>query len=96
MKTIDEFKTELLEEFGTGDESLIRAVVNSTLEFSQRWIPCEEELPEYYKPVNIKRNDLETTAWRAWSEILGDVYTIAGTAVVLSEQITHWKPIELI
>ena len=49
MKTIEEFKTEVFEVFGTGDEYLIRAVVNMSVEFAQRWIHCSEELPNTYE-----------------------------------------------
>ena len=55
MKSINEFKTELIKLFGEENEELIRAVANSTVEFAQRWIPVEEELPEV--GMNILAND---------------------------------------
>lgn len=55
MKTIEQFKQQLIFELGTDNEDLIRAIVNQTIEFAQRWIPVEEELPE--EGMDILAND---------------------------------------
>lgn len=76
-------------------ENISRNSFKKGVEIAQRWIPIEEELPVYYKPVNVKFGILETTAWRAWSETSGDLYTINGTDVIMENTPTHWRPLEL-
>ena len=55
------------------------------VEFAQRWIPIEEELPPVSQQVIVKlKNDWHTCTW-----LLGD-----GT-FAYNVKPTHWRPINL-
>ena len=58
--------------------------------FAKQWTDIKDEKPEYYLPVIVEGNMI---VWRAWSESFGDIYTINGTDVVLSEEPKKWRPI---
>ena len=53
------------------------------VEFAQQFINIEDEKPEYYEPVIIELQNGGVIAWRGWSEIYGDTYTINGTDIYL-------------
>jgi len=97
MRTIDEAAKEYADKPAMDKERMFRSTTitdfKAGVEFAQKWISVKEEKPEYYKPVNVKSGNLETTAWRANN--LRDIYTISGTNIVLKETPTHWKPINL-
>ena len=61
--------------------------------YSEHWIEFSDEKPEYYTPVVLDTSKGPVIAWRAWSEKFGDIYTINGTDIVLSEKPKRWKPI---
>ena len=63
------------------------------VKYSEHWIEFSEEKPEYYTPVILDTSKGPVIAWRAWSEKVGDIYTINGTDIVQSEKPKRWKPI---
>ena len=72
------------------------------VDFAQRWIPIEEELPDYYKPIIgaffITEILIEAplSVWRGWSDISnGDIYTVMGTDIIADGKPTKWRPIEI-
>ena len=66
---------------------------NLGVNYSEHWIEFSDEKPEYYTPVILDTSKWTVIAWRAWSEQFGDIYTINGTDIVLSEKPKRWKPI---
>lgn len=66
------------------------------VEFAQQFINIEDEKPEYYEPVIIELQNGGVIAWRGWSEIYGDTYTINGTDIYLmAKEVKRWRPIKL-
>ena len=64
------------------------------VEFAQQFINIEDEKPEYYEPVIIELQNGGVIAWRGWSEIYGDTYTINGTDIYLmAKEVKRWRPI---
>ena len=64
------------------------------VEFAQQFINIEDEKPEYYEPVIIGLQNGGVIAWRGWSEIYGDTYTINGTDIYLmAKEVKRWRPI---
>ena len=64
------------------------------VEFAQQFINIEDEKPEYYEPVIIELQNGGVIAWRGWSEIYGDTYTINGTDIYLmAKGVKRWRPI---
>lgn len=66
---------------------------NLGMNYSEHWVEFSDENPEYYTPVILDTSKGPVIAWRAWSEQFGEVYTINGTDIVLSENPKRWKPI---
>lgn len=63
-------------------------------DFAQQFINIEDEKPEYYEPVIIELQNGGVIAWRGWSEIYGDTYTINGTDIYLmAKEVKRWRPI---
>ena len=64
------------------------------VEFAQQFISIEDEKPEYYEPVIIELQNGGVIAWRGWSEVYGDTYTINGTDIYLmAKEVKRWRPI---
>ena len=64
------------------------------VEFAQQFINIEDEKPEYYEPVIIELQNGGVIAWRGWSEIYGDTYTINGTdTYLMAKEVKRWRPI---
>lgn len=64
------------------------------VEFAQQFINIEDEKPEYYEPVIIELQNGGVIAWRGWSEIYGDTYTINGTDIYLmAKEVKRWRHI---
>ena len=64
------------------------------VEFAQQFINIEDEKPEYYEPVIIELQNGGVIAWRGWSEVYGDTYTINGTDIYLmAKEVKRWRPI---
>lgn len=56
-----------------------------------RWIPIEEETPEYYSINLCYGNQSISVCWRA-NDGEEDIYTIAGTDNIMLN-ISHWMPL---
>ena len=91
MKTVEEAAKEYAESIDDNDYIIeTESAFNAGYSFSKQWIDIKDEKPEYYQPVIVEGN---MVVWRAWSESFGDIYTINGTDVVLSEEPKKWRPI---
>lgn len=60
------------------------------VEFAQRWIPVEEELPEDFTSVLVRDNRCGQTRCAALFQD-GKFYP---DFLITHEQVTHWRPIE--
>ena len=71
----------------------------SGVEFAQRWIPVEEELPEVGKIVLVKTkiNKVTTCEMYIPKDYLGNILGEKKWAASYNfkQAITHWRPIEL-
>lgn len=92
MKTIEEVerevygKDEVLVSQGRYKSNFLKGV-----EFAQRWIPVEEELPESFSIVLVRDNGISpiiSTALFQDGEFFPDFLLEHG-------QVTHWRPIDL-
>ena len=107
MKTIEEAKIKYCEKIESSPAMLRVDIIEQNMnafdagvEFAQRWIPVEEELPEIgekvqvkllieiigHKTTDIDHDRLILKDGKTW---MFDVEQMAGIAV------THWRPIEL-
>jgi len=92
MKTIEEAAIECANMYVEGyrdsypaNEGDFIDVFEAGIEFAQRWIPVEEELPEKFKQVIVKlENGWHTCTW----------ITEDGT-FAFNVKPTHWRPINL-
>ena len=100
MKTIEEAEKEVwVKDLDVTD------FFRSGVEFAQRWIPVEEELPEIGKEVLIKVNDLTCSNHPNGVLMLDYVVSISHNkkgfrcevdySGKTKEKVTHWRPIEL-
>ena len=65
------------------------------VEYTQRWISVEEELPEYGKKVLVKSNTGDVgMAWLSDDTDRKRWYVTANSSVPLSST-THWRPVEI-
>lgn len=63
------------------------------VEFAQRWIPVEEELPEYNLDILFKKmNNNARIHLGHRSQLVNDFVEMA----ITFKNITHWRPIEMI
>ena len=94
MKTIEERAKELYPQnkptmytqFVAGIEQL---AFKAGVEFAQRWISVEDELPEIGDEIIVKLKEHPLKKYQAWSiECRRDIEIIPVFA-------THWRPIEL-
>jgi len=108
MKTIEQIALNLTLAFGETTEEitmLSKATcyelgVKAGVEFAQKWIPIEEELPEYYKPVLglflVHGIEAPLSVWRAFSDTSDrDIYTIMGTSILADGVPFKWRPITI-
>lgn len=73
------------------------------VEFSERWIPVEEELPEYNVPVLMKNQfgfygigEIEKGKWRFYSvESYAGMLNLKMYSPEEIAKVTHWRPINL-
>ena len=96
MKTIEEaakenaIKTEPILYQGKAEKAF-----KAGIEFAQRWIPVEEELPEeengFYKPVLVLNDNYSLVSSAAYKNGM----FIPDNPVLSHSEITHWRPIEL-
>lgn len=105
MKTIEEKAKEYAEkkfesiaplyDLDSNDiKKLFESVFKAGVEFGQRWIPVEEELPEVGELVQIKFNLLNEHLHFDHDKVID----VNGNKMFEIEQImvnvTHWRPIE--
>ena len=64
------------------------------VEFAQRWISIEDELPQYYQTVLADNGKYITVIARV-SDGDEDFYPIQGTDVIMTPKPIKWRPIEL-
>ena len=64
------------------------------VEFAQKWISIEDELPQYYQTVLDDNGEYITVIARV-SDGDEDFYPICGTHVYMSPDPIKWRPIEL-
>ena len=64
------------------------------VEFAQRWISIEDELPQYYQSVLADNGEYIAVVARV-SNGDEDFYSICGTNVYMSPDPIKWRPIEL-
>ena len=88
MKTIEEAVIEYSENADIDEETYIADVYDgfkAGVEFAQRWIPVEEELPEKLVQVIVKLENGWCTC--TWITENGDF--------AFNVKPTHWRPIDL-
>lgn len=99
MKTINDAAQEYAINKHEGCTGIIEDTLSDFIagaEFAQQFINIEDEKPEYYEPVIIELQNGGVIAWRGWSEIYGDTYTINGTDIYLmAKEVKRWRPINL-
>ena len=83
----------LQDELHVGNRNDFETAFELGVNYSEHWVEFSDENPEYYTPVILDTSKGPVIAWRAWSEQFGEVYTINGTDIVLSEKPKRWKPI---
>ena len=63
MKTREEYKKELFQNNAipqnSDNEKWFNQIVDDTIEFSQRWIPIEEEMPEISSTIFAKEQNYD-------------------------------------
>jgi len=90
MKTIDQFIEELKKSpvYKSGDDYLVKG----SIEFAQRWIPFEEELPEINSRILLMNNkgniDIRTIKSHSFRNGKLEIFFSRGYAI-------YWRPIEL-
>ena len=95
MKTIEKFKNEYLNsnlhiEDGEYTDTTISNAIYDTLEFAQRWVPVEEELPPPEESVLVK----DCFGKHRVSVLMYDMKT--WKTISLSDgRVTHWRLIDL-
>lgn len=98
MKTIEQRSAEIYNsnEFSFVKED-IEGLVRLGAEFAQRWIPVDEEKPEIDESILMK-NSFGCYGVGKWDGKDWTFYTIEGVAKLsnwISEECTHWRPIEV-
>ena len=106
MKTINDAAIECANIYLQGyrdsypaDENDFIDVFESGVEFAQRWIPIEEELPEVGEIVLVKTkiNKVTTCEMYIPKDYLGNILGEKKWAASYNfkQAITHWRPIDL-
>ena len=99
MKTIEEAAKDFNDSHVNGHhpQKWVSDIFKAGVEFAQRWIPVEEELPEIGEKVITKMAKDKRTSYgiatRIREEWEIDVHWIDHTFSHMN--ITHWRPIEL-
>lgn len=106
MKTIEEAANECANTYVKGyrdsypaNEGDFIDVFEAGVEFAQRWIPVEEELPEVGRIVLVKTkiNKVTTCEMYIPKDYLGNILGEKEWAASYNfkQAITHWRPIDL-
>ena len=87
MKTIEEAAKDFNDSHVNGHhpQKWVSDIFKAGVEFAQRWIPVDEELPEKFKLVIVKLEN----GWRTCTWIMED-----GT-FAFNVKPTHWRHIDL-
>ena len=94
MKTIEEALDEAYK--NAGSNAYFGNGFKAGAQFAQQMTSFDEEKPEYYTPVIVDYNDSHVIAWLAWSEVLGYIWTVSGTAVWFKhEPNIKWRHINI-
>ena len=64
------------------------------VEFAQRWISIEDELPQYYQTVLADNGEYMAVVAKV-SDGNEEYYPIYGTDIIMSPNPIKWRPIEL-
>ena len=92
MKTIEEAANEFATRYAPVLwEEQCRSYFKAGVEFAQRWIPVEEELPEPVTFVIVKKSNGRKLGM--FFDV--DKQFMFGEESNQTSQITHWRPIEL-
>ena len=91
MKTIEKIIREFISDYPTDAEQMAaRSGFRAGVEFAQRWISIEDELPEEDKYVLLKYDfGIYMGGWN------GDEF-FEETGTIDDSTPTHWRPIEVI
>ena len=75
-------------------EDAVKKAFKAGVEFAQRWISVDDELPNYYQIV-LADNDKYMAIVARVSDGDEEYYPICGTDVIMSPDPIKWRPIEL-
>ena len=75
-------------------DSAVKKAFKAGINFAQRWISIEDELPKYYQPILADNGEYITVIARV-SDGDEDFYPICGTHVYMNPDPIKWRPIEL-
>ena len=75
-------------------EELINKSFENGVEFAQRWISVDDELPQYYQTVLADNGEYMAVVAKV-SDGDEDSYVICGTDIIMSPDPIKWRPIEL-
>ena len=78
----------------TFHEDAVKKAFKAGVEFAQRWISVDDELPNYYQIV-LADNDKYMAIVARVSDGDEEYYPICGTDVIMSPDPIKWRPIEL-
>ena len=101
MKTIEEAAKDFNDSHVNGHhpQKWVSDIFNAGVEFAQRWIPIEEELPEVGEIVLVKTkiNKVTTCEMYIPKDYLGNILGEKKWAASYNfkQAITHWRPINL-
>ena len=95
MKTIEDLALEYVNSTSiTFPEEAVKKAFKKGVEFAQRWISIEDELPQYYQPI-LADNGKYTAVVARVSDGDEDFYSICGTDFYMNPDPIKWRPIEL-
>ena len=101
MKTIEEAAKDFNDSHVNGHhpQKWVSDIFKAGVEFAQRWIPVEEELPEVGRIVLVKTkiNKVTTCEMYIPKDCLGNILGEKEWAANYNfkQAITHWRPIDL-
>lgn len=95
MQTIEEATNEYVNNYTIiFPESAVKKAFKEGVEFAQKWISIEDELPQYYQTVLADNGEYITVIARV-SDGDEDFYPICGTHVCMNPDPIKWRSIEL-
>ncbi len=94
-KTIEQAAEDYANSFEYNDYTIeTESAFKAGVEFAQRWISVDDELPNYYQIV-LADNDKYMAVVARVSNGDEDFYPICGTDFIMSPDPIKWRPIEL-